>query len=179
MKLIAGLGNFPEKYAFTRHNLGFLAVAALVKKFDFPEFKLSNKFLGKISEGEIFGKKVILCKPETYMNLSGDCVSAVENFYKIEPKDTIILHDDLDLDFGVIKFKKGGGSGGHNGIKSIITRLGTENFPRIKFGISNPQKENIPAESFVLMNFSEEEKVKIPEIIEAGIKKLIDKLVIE
>ncbi len=174
MKCVIGLGNYPEKYDRTRHNFGFLAVEKLAEKYNFPDFKLEKKFFGKITEGEIEGEKVIICKPETYMNLSGKSVSTIANFYKIPPTDIFVFHDDVDLDFGVLRFRNKGSAGGHNGLKSIIANLGTEEFPRIKFGISNPAREQIPTENFVLMNFSPEEWEAVPEILEQGIKKLLE-----
>jgi len=173
MKCIVGLGNFPEKYRDTRHNFGFMAVDFLAKKFGFSEFKFDKKFFGKVAEGEIEGKKVSLLKPETYMNLSGQAVSALLHFYKLSPKDLYVFHDDLDLEFGKVRFRNGGSCGGNNGIRSIIACLGTEEFARIKFGISNSMREKILAESFVLQKFSDEENVKIPELLEQGMDRLL------
>ncbi len=173
MKCIVGLGNFPEKYASTRHNFGFLAVEKLAQKFDFPAFRLEKKFFSQISEGEISGEKVILCKPETYMNLSGKAVLAILNFYKLKPADIFVFCDDLDLDFGKIRFREKGSAGGHNGLKSLIFVLGTQEFLRIKFGISNPDRDKIPTEKFVLMNFSKEEQARVPGILEEGIEKFL------
>jgi PTH1 family peptidyl-tRNA hydrolase len=173
MKCIIGLGNFPKEYQNTRHNFGFLAVDFLAKKFNFLEFKFEKKFYGSISCGEILNEKVFLLKPETFMNNSGKAVSALLSFYKITAEDLFVLHDDLDLPFKKIRFKKGGSGGGNNGIRSIISSLGTEEFARLKFGISNPQREIIPAERFVLQRFSDEESSKIPLILKQGVERLL------
>ncbi len=173
MKCIVGLGNYPEKYQDTRHNFGFLVIDFLAKKFEFPEFKTEKKFWGSVSVGSINNEKTFLLKPETFMNESGKAVAALLSFYKITAKDIFVLHDDLDLDFGKIRFKEKGSTGGNNGIKSIITSLGTNEFSRIKFGISNEKRKIIPADNFVLQKFSDEEQTKIPEILEQGLARLL------
>ncbi len=173
MKCIVGLGNFPEKYTRTRHNIGYRAVDLLVSKYQFEPFKTEKKFLAQIAEGEIEGERCLVAKPQTLMNLSGKSVRELQHYYKIEPQDVFVFQDDLDLPFGQVRFRQSGGSGGHNGIKSIIQHLGTEYFSRLKFGISNPQREQIPTENFVLMNFSAEEETDIPSLLEAGIDKFI------
>ena len=174
MKLIVGLGNYPKKYIKTRHNFGFLAVDFIAKKFEFSNFKWERKFFGQTSEGNIYKEKIILLKPETYMNMSGKSVTAVANFYKIKPSNIWVLFDDIDLNFGTIRYRAKGSSGGHNGIKSIISSLGTKEFPRIKFGINNEMRERIPIETFVLQNFNAEEWKKIPYILNEGLKRFIE-----
>ncbi len=173
MKCIVGLGNFPEKYHGTRHNFGFLAANFVAKKFGFPEFQFDKKFFGSVSQGEIAGEKVFLLKPETFMNESGKAVAALLCFYKMSAEDLYILQDDLDLEFEKIRFRKGGSAGGNNGIRSIIACLGTEEFARIKFGISNEMREIMPADKFVLQKFSKEESAKIPELLKQGIERLL------
>ena len=174
MKCLIGLGNFPVKYEFTRHNFGFLMVDFLAKKFAFPPFREDKKFFAMVSEGEIFGQKVLLVKPTTYMNLSGKAALAVVNFYKLSSGDVWVFQDDLDLDFGVVRFREKGSAGGHNGISSIINLLGGDDFFRIKFGISNDQRDDIPAENFVLMNFSDSEQKLIFGILNNGVEKFLD-----
>ena len=182
MKLIIGLGNPGEKYKYTRHNFGFLALDFLAKKFGFSEFKYEKKINGKITSGVNSSEKFFLLKPETFMNLSGLSVVAAMKFYKISVQDILVIYDDIDINFGEIKFREKGNSGGHNGIKSIISELGTNNFFRIKLGINsekrflenlkNEDKHKIPTEKFVLQNFSAEEKTQIPTILEQIIKKI-------
>lgn len=159
MKLIVGLGNPGDKYRMTRHNVGFLAVdhfgfkehASFVKKSDF-----------EIVQTNVNGEKVILLKPLTFMNNSGTAVSYVMKYYKIAIEDVLIVYDDLDMEFGKLKMKKNSSSGGHNGIKSIIQHLKSENFLRLKVGITNEYKRN--AADFVLGNFSKSEQTKLDDV---------------
>lgn len=176
MKLIVGLGNYPEKYTYTRHNIGFLALDYLAEKYHFSPFKSEKKFFGALAEGEVAGEKVICCKPETYMNLSGKCVGALVHFYKLSSQDVFVLQDDLDMDFGAVKYREKGSAGGHNGIISIIDSIGTQEFSRIKFGIANTQKEKIPGERFVLMEFTKAEKEQLGALLEEGIQRLVEHL---
>ena len=157
MKLIVGLGNPGLEYAFSRHNVGFMAVDELAHRHSFSEFK--EKFKGLIASGEIAGEKVYLLKPQTYMNLSGESVLAVCSFYKIKPKDVIVFHDDMDLETARVKVKNGGGSGGHNGIKSIDAHIGPE-YTRVRIGVSKPQeKEKIV--DWVLSRFKADELAQL------------------
>ncbi|MCF7830384.1 aminoacyl-tRNA hydrolase [Candidatus Gracilibacteria bacterium] len=176
MKLIVGLGNFDKKYKYTRHNVGFLAVEAIAEKFSLPAFKAEKKFFGEVTCGQINNEKVILLKPTTWMNNSGKAVGAIAYFYKIPPQDIVILFDDADLNFGTVRFREGGSSGGHNGLKSIISSLGSKDFPRIKIGISNQQRSIIPAANFVLQKFTSKEKKEIPVIIEQAILTFLTKV---
>ncbi len=176
MKLLVGLGNYPAKYDKTRHNVGFLAVEQLAKKFDCEPFKSDKKFFGQVSVGQVGNEKVILLKPETYMNLSGKAVQAVAHFYKIKPEDIVLFFDDADLEFGTVRFRTEGSAGGHNGVKSVIVSLGTNGFPRIKMGIANSEKEKMPTEAFVLQKFSAKEWAEVPAIIDEGISKFLEKI---
>lgn len=177
MKLIIGLGNFENKYLFTRHNVGFMVVDffAGVNK---QTFKTEKKLKSAIAKFNFDGDDVILIKPLTYMNLSGEAVIAVMNFYKIDVKDILVIYDDVSIDLGRVRFRSAGSDGGHNGIKSVIKHLGTDNFDRLKIGIG-PQP-NIPSEAFVLQNFSNEEldvvkSVLVKPMIEDYIKEGIEK----
>lgn len=162
MKLIVGLGNFEDKYLFTRHNAGFMAVDFFVQA-NSQSFKQEKKLKSMIAK---FGDVVVI-KPLTYMNLSGEAVRAVMDFYKIEVKDILIIFDDLSLDLGKVRFRASGSDGGHNGIKSIIQYIGTKDFDRLKIGIG-PQP-NIPSEAFVLQNFTKDELDKLKEILKQPI----------
>lgn len=162
MKLIVGLGNFEDKYLFTRHNAGFIMVDFFVCANN-QSFKIEKKLKSAIAKFKIEGEDIVVVKPLTYMNLSGEAVVAVMNFYKIDIKDVLIIYDDISLDLGKVRFRNSGSDGGHNGIKSIIKHLGTKDFDRLKIGIG-PQP-NIPSESYVLQNFSQEELEKVKEII--------------
>ena len=162
MKLIIGLGNFEDKYLFTRHNAGFMAVDFFVQANN-QSFRQEKKLKSMIAK---FGDVVVI-KPLTYMNLSGEAVRAVMDFYKIEVKDILVIFDDISLDLGKVRFRASGSDGGHNGIKSIIQHIGTKDFDRLKIGIG-PQP-NIPSEAFVLQNFTNDELEKLKEILKQPI----------
>lgn len=157
MKLIAGLGNVGDKYLFTRHNIGFMALDFFRELNDIGEnFKFENKFNGHILKTNILGESIILVKPDTFMNLSGECIRKVFDFYKLDVKDILVVYDDISLNLGTLRFRSSGSDGGHNGIKNIIKMLGTNKFDRLKLGIG-PQLPNQKSESFVLANFSSEQ----------------------
>lgn len=161
MKLIIGLGNVGAKYTFTRHNVGFMLVdkIALDNGVSFKENSKLKSLIAKFYADE----EVMLVKPTTYMNLSGEAMRAVLDYYKISPDDMIIVYDDLSLNLGKIRFRANGSDGGHNGIKSIIQHLGTKNFARLKIGIG-PQPP-IPSEAFVLQNFPNESLAELKDVL--------------
>ena len=157
MFLLAGLGNPDKEYQATRHNVGFMAVDEIFHRYSFSDFK--KKAQGLVAEGNIAGEKVLLVKPQTYMNLSGNCIGELMHFYKLEPKNVIVIHDDMDLNVGAIKTKCGGGAGGHNGLKSIDSQI-TNNYVRVRIGIGHPeQKEQVV--DWVLSTFNKTDKEKI------------------
>ena len=162
MKLIIGLGNFEAKYNFTRHNVGFIAVD-LFAVLNNQTFKQEKKFKAMVSKFKLNEEDVVLAKPLTYMNLSGEAVIALMNFYKLKPEDLLIIYDDISLDLGRVRFRDSGSDGGHNGIKSIISHIKSRDFPRLKIGIG-PQP-GIPSEAFVLQNFSQDELIKLKEVL--------------
>ena len=151
MKLIVGLGNPGDKYVDTRHNVGYLIIDGYL-----GDVKWKNKFNAEYYEDNIAGEKVLFVKPLTYMNLSGDSVVQFVNYYNIELSDILVIQDDLDLVFGNYKLKTNSSDGGHNGIKSIINRLSSKEFARLKVGISN--NKNIDTKDYVLGSFSKKEK---------------------
>ena len=165
VKLIAGLGNPGDKYSNTRHNIGFMVTSALAKK---NSVKSSFKFDGLYGDYFLGGEKVIIFQPMKYMNRSGQPILKVMNYYDIEKEDILVIHDDLDLDLGKIRFRKKGSSGGHNGIKSIINRLGSQEFKRLKVGIGRPP-ENIPVTDYVLTKFSKDEKEILHNVIDDSV----------
>lgn len=134
MKLIAGLGNPGSQYDKTRHNIGFMALDFIADAFSIS-MDNDKKHKGLVGKGMIGSEKVMLVKPQTYMNLSGECIGSLSNYYGIDPEDIIIIYDDISLDVGQLRIRKKGSAGGHNGIKSIIAHLGTTEFPRIKMGV--------------------------------------------
>ncbi|RXJ67745.1 aminoacyl-tRNA hydrolase [Halarcobacter ebronensis] len=158
MYLIVGLGNIGEKYQLTRHNVGFLVVDKMIKNLSSSNINKSN------FKADVF--KVgynLFAKPKTYMNLSGEAVIAIKEYYKIDIENIIVIHDDLDLPFGTVKFKIGGGHGGHNGLRSIDSHIGKE-YIRVRIGIGKPlNKEDVS--NYVLSNFSKEELNKLEGII--------------
>ncbi len=165
LKVIAGLGNPGEKYAKTRHNIGFMITAELAKNHS---VKSSYKFDGLYGDYFFGGEKIIIFQPMKYMNRSGQPIRKLLNYYDIEPADLLVIHDDLDLDLGTIRFKKKGGSGGHNGIRSIIERLETNEFKRLKVGVGRPP-ENIPVTDYVLTRFHGEEKDIVNDVVENSV----------
>lgn len=171
MYLIVGLGNPEQDYSNTRHNMGFNTINKIAKQYKIEITR--NKFKGIYGTGIIEGEKIILLKPQTYMNLSGNCVKEFADFYKIENDKIIIIHDDMDVELGEIKIRKKGSSAGHNGIKSIIQMLGTEEFPRIRIGIGRPENKEDKI-NFVLGEIPEEERKKLEEGIEKAKQAVIE-----
>lgn len=162
MKLIIGLGNIGDKYAFTRHNAGFMVVDKWAIENNLS-FKQENKLKCFMTKFRLGDDDIILAKPTTFMNLSGEAVRALIDYYKIDVKDILIIYDDIALDIGKIRFRGNGSDGGHNGIKSIIKHLGTKDFARLKIGIG-PQP-NIPSENYVLQNFSKEQLIDLKTVL--------------
>lgn len=162
MFLIVGLGNPGSEYEETRHNVGFMAVDELAQAYGFGSFRA--KFDGLIAEGKIANEKTYILKPQTYMNLSGNSVIKVANFYKILPQNIIVIHDDMDLPVGRLKAKSGGGAGGHNGLKSIDAAI-TPNYNRIRIGVGHPNQGGEAVVNHVLSRFSKSDA----ELIEKGI----------
>jgi peptidyl-tRNA hydrolase, PTH1 family len=165
MKLIVGLGNPGEKYKKTRHNAGFLAADKIVSSIKYQALSAQSNFYSDISQGLLDNKKVILAKPQTFMNESGKAVRAVLDYYKIKPEDIIVIHDDLDIPLGEYKISKNKNSGGHKGVQSIIDYLGTKDFTRVRVGIEIENRK-IPTEKFVLEKFNKEEMETIESVIE-------------
>lgn len=160
MYLIAGLGNPTKTYEGTRHNVGFSMIDVLAEAFHIDVMTKKHKAL--VGKGVIEGARVILAKPQTYMNLSGESVREIADFYKIEPENIIIIYDDISLDVGRLRIRKKGSAGGHNGIKNIIAHLGTQEFPRIKVGVGEKPKDWDLAD-YVLSKYSKEEQEAFKE----------------
>ena len=163
MFVIVGLGNPGKKYENTRHNAGFIAIDALADKYGISISEKKHKAL--CGSGVIEGNKVVLIKPQTFMNLSGESVRAVMDFYKIDPEeDMLVIYDDISLAPGNIRIRKRGSAGGHNGIKSIIAHAGTQNFMRIKVGVGE-KPSGWDLADYVLGHFSDDDNVKLKEIM--------------
>jgi PTH1 family peptidyl-tRNA hydrolase len=162
MHIIVGLGNPTEKYQATRHNVGWDAITRLSDDYKIPlDFKKHKAICGK---GYIEGEKVILAQPITYMNLSGESVRELVDFYKVSPEEVIVIYDDISLEVGQLRIRKKGSAGGHNGMKSIISHLGTDEFPRIKVGVGDKPKGWDLAD-YVLSRFQGEEQAFIREAL--------------
>jgi PTH1 family peptidyl-tRNA hydrolase len=169
--MIAGLGNPGSQYAMTRHNTGFMAVDALASNYNIL-FKPSKTSLCEIGEVMVSNKPVLLMKPLTYMNNSGEAVSHTLNYYDIQPSSLLVIHDDIDMPLGSFKFTKGGGAGGHNGIRSIINFIGTNAFPRLKIGIGRPAGL-IPVDKYVLSAFTKGERDILQNVLTLALEGII------
>lgn len=183
MYLIVGLGNPEQEYSNTRHNMGFDTVNKLAKQYEIEINK--KKFKGVYGTGNIEGEKVIILKPQTYMNLSGESIKEAIDFYKIEGKNIIIIYDDIDIKPGIIKVRKTGGPGTHNGMKSVIQNIQMKEFPRVRVGIGMPEHKNdlinyvigkIPKEEIEILDKSTTKaKEAVIEIIKNGINRAMNK----
>ena len=165
MKIIVGLGNPGKQYEFTRHNAGFLMVDFFASENNFEIKKFKNKAL--TAEFNIGGEKVLFVKPQTYMNLSGESVREIVNFYKVEPKDVLVIYDDISLPLGRLRIRAKGTDGGHNGIKNIIYQLKTDEIPRVKIGVSGNGDK--PLVDYVLGGFSKSDLEVLREIAKINI----------
>lgn len=162
MKIVAGLGNPGSEYEKTKHNVGFMFVDALAEKLGVTDWK--DKFDAKIGEARIGAEKVLLVKPQTYMNESGQAIGPLMNFYKLGAEDLIVVHDDMDIPAGTIRIRKKGSAGGHNGIKSVLAHVGDEHFARVRIGIGRPMP-GWTVVNHVLAPFVPEDVPKIDEAI--------------
>jgi len=163
-QLIVGLGNPGSQYAKTRHNIGFMVADLLAARLGAP-FKVHKRSGAEIVTGRLGNRSVVVAKPRTFMNESGRHVGPLAKFYSVSPADVIVIHDELDIDFGTIRLKLGGGEGGHNGLRSIANALGTKDFQRVRIGIGRPPGRKDPA-AFVLENFTAAERAEVATICE-------------
>jgi PTH1 family peptidyl-tRNA hydrolase len=174
MKIIVGLGNPGDPYRLTRHNMGFLVVDALADDCGIPIQK--KKFAALLGDGRIEEHRVLFVKPQTYMNLSGQSIRQVIDFYQKKIEDLLVVHDDLDLPFGTVRIKVGGGDGGHKGIRSLIDHLGDATFTRVRLGIGKPSvKED--TESYVLQPFPKADLEQLAQIVRTACEAVRDILV--
>lgn len=162
--LVVGLGNPGPRYETTRHNLGFLVADILADRIG-SGFKVHKKSGAEVTTGRLGGRSVVLAKPRTYMNESGRHVGPLAKFYSVAPADVVVIHDELDIDFGRIRLKFGGGEGGHNGLKSVASALGTKDFQRVRIGVGRPPGRQDPA-AYVLENFNTRERPELGTIVE-------------
>lgn len=162
MKLIVGLGNIGKEYESTRHNFGFLLLDQIVSDYSLQNSGIKNK--AEVFTGEIDGEKIIAIKPQTFMNLSGQAVSPIASFFKIPVEDILVLHDEIDIDLGDVRFKQGGGNAGHNGLKSLDSSVG-KNYKRLRLGVGRPSDPRFEVSNYVLGKFSKDEMVVVDEMI--------------
>lgn len=175
MKLIVGLGNPGLKYALTRHNVGFILIDALVEVYE-GQRKFKNEFKAETQKINIAGEQVLVCKPQTYMNLSGEAVQPLMSFYDIKLEDMLVIHDEIDQPFGSIKFQQKRGHGGHNGIRNIHQLLATDDYARLRVGVGRPPvfvddegnkvRGSMEVVDWVLQNFSKDEQARLGEYFE-------------
>ncbi len=167
MYIIAGLGNPGREYVGTRHNIGFEVLDAVAAKYDISIKKA--KFNALFGEGTINGEKVVLIKPQTYMNLSGDSIREFKAWYKVDDSQIIIIYDDVSLPIGKLRIRPKGSAGGHNGIKSIIYQLKTDEFPRIRVGVGKPENPEYDLADYVLGKFGKKEvEILVPAAVKAA-----------
>ena len=164
--LIVGLGNPGKKYAGNRHNAGFHCLDLLAEAHGMAFSK--KQFKADLALGKIAGRRAILAKPQTFVNASGEAAGAIARFYKVDPGDVLVVYDELDLPQGTIRLRPRGGSGGHNGIKSVIEHLGTEGFPRLRVGIGRPPGRMEPKD-YVLQDFGDEEREAMQEVYQRAV----------
>lgn len=167
-KLIVGLGNPGPKYNWTRHNAGFIVLDRFAALAGIPISK--NSFAGLYGEGNFKDHRLLLLKPQTFMNLSGRSVAAALRFHKLETSDLLVIHDELDIPFGQIKLKDGGGHGGHNGLRSLQQELGSNDYPRLRIGISKPLHGDMA--DYVLTNFGKQELAALPQLVDGAVDAL-------
>jgi PTH1 family peptidyl-tRNA hydrolase len=176
MKLIIGLGNPGKEYETTRHNVGFMTVEHIAETCGFANFGKEEKFEAEIAAGNINNEKILLAKPQTFMNSSGKSVQKMMSFYKISTDELIVIHDDLDIPVGEFRLAMGSRSAGHKGVQSIIDLLGTNKFHRVRIGIKIEERK-IPTEKFVLGNFDKNELEKINSVIDETIAAIEKELI--
>ena len=163
MKIIIGLGNPGRDYAATRHNIGFMVIDHLIRELHVTETR--KRFRAEVAEAFVGGEKVVLVKPQTYMNLSGISVREVAAWYKAPQENLLVVVDDIDLPFGASRMRAGGSSGGHNGLKSIAAELGTDQYPRLRLGVGRGSGN---ARRQVLSRFSKDEELELPAFVASG-----------
>ena len=168
MKIIIGLGNPTVKYENTRHNVGFKVMDGIAQNVGLS-FAMESKFKAEIAKGLWGSEQVLLVKPQTFMNLSGEALALIMGYFKVEVADILIVYDDLSLDMGMLRFRANGSDGGHNGIKSIIKSLGgSKDFARLKVGIG-PQPPYMPSEKFVLGEFTSQEQLLLADVVKYSV----------
>ena len=163
--LVVGLGNPGQEYAMTRHNIGFMCIDAFARRNNFDPWMHKRDMKCEITQQTLGDSRVILCKPQTFMNLSGEAVQAIQHFYKLNNTQTVVVHDELDINFGQIRMRVGGSAAGNNGIKSVSQHIG-EDYARIRIGIGPKKPEQMDTADFVLQEFSDSEQARLSDLIQ-------------
>lgn len=172
MHAIIGLGNPGKEYEHTRHNVGFLVVETLAKKLG-AGFIAKRAITAEVAQGELDGKRVLLVKPQTFMNVSGKSVAGVLAKFPVKPEELLIVYDDADLPFGDTRLKPSGSSAGHRGMESILSQFPKDTgLARLRIGIGRPENKDVPLDAFVLQSWSKKEKTELKSVIESAIKKI-------
>ena len=166
--MVVGLGNPGPQYERNRHNIGFMVVSAMARRDEGFHWKSSNRFEAEFAKGSLARQGVVLVKPQTYMNLSGQAVQPLAHFYGVEVDRLVVIHDDVDLEPGRLKVKRGGGGGGHNGIRSVADTMGSRDFFRVRCGVGRPQRGEV--KNHVLNDFFPEEQELVEKEIESAVK---------
>lgn len=167
--LVVGLGNPGLRYAGNRHNIGFMAVDRLCDRQS-PPPSWSEKWKGLHASVRVGGERCVLLKPMTYMNLSGECVGPAARFFRVPPTQLLVIHDEVDFPFARLAVKRGGGHGGHNGLRDLIAKLGTAEFPRIRLGVGRPVHGEVS--DHVLSDFSSDEQIELPDLLDRAVEAL-------
>lgn len=168
--LIAGLGNPGAEYAYTRHNAGFMLADRLASRWGW-RWRLEKKFFAELAEGVVAGRSVMLCKPQTFMNCSGESVGPLTGFHKIQPADVLVVVDDADLPLGTVRMKPEGSPGGHHGLESVEEHLGTRGFPRVRLGIARPKQAVRDIAGHVLGRFTADECVIWEKVLDRAVEQ--------
>lgn len=175
MFVILGIGNPGKKYDGTRHNIGFIAMDYMSEKYGIKINKIKHKAL--IGEGNIAGEKVLLVKPQTYVNLSGESLREICSYYKVLPENVIVIHDDVSLSCGKLRIRRKGSDGGHNGLKSIIYQLNSDEFIRIKIGVGAPPVKEYDMADWVLGHFSKEEVAHLSKLVDCVVEEAVPEII--
>ncbi len=168
MLLLVGLGNPGPRHANNRHNIGFMAVDEIVRRYSFGAWR--NRFQGQVAEGRVGGEKLLAMEPRTYMNLSGQAAGEALRYFKLEPDQVIVLHDEIDLKPGKVKVKQGGGAGGHNGLRSIDRHIGRD-YWRVRLGVGHPGDKDL-VHDYVLHDFAKADEIWLEKLLDAVAKEL-------
>lgn len=173
MKIVIGLGNPGDKYAATRHNIGWRVLDMLASRYE-GAFRFEKKFNAEVATVILGEEKVLLVKPQTFMNNSGESARAVIDFYKVTASDCVVVYDDNDIAYGTVRLRSAGSAAGHNGVKSLIQHMGTDEFARVRVGVADPESPIKDTAEFILARFTAEEEKHMEDVLVAGVRGVLD-----